>query len=120
MATTNKNLSPSDLLAKGMNPKRWKYKTDNKMRGAFGETNFNTKTIRINKKKHTDKKLLAKERHYNRNPDGSEKIIDTIVHELEHKRDPKATEKQVVKRAKKKTAKMSTLQKKKIYALFNK
>lgn len=112
-------MSDSDLLTKGMNPKRWKFKVDNKLRGAYGQTDFDTKTVLINKKKHKDKKMLAKERKYHRLPDGTESIIDTIEHELGHIRKPKASERQVEKNATKRVAKMSTRAKQKTYALLN-
>lgn len=116
--TNNRHLSDKEKLRKGMNPKEWKFKVDNKLRGAFAETDFNKKLVRVNKKKHTDKKLLARERSYNRNPDGSESLLDSLVHEKEHINDPKASEHKVVKRAARKVAKMSTRQKRKTYALL--
>lgn len=118
--TNNRHLSTEDLLSKGMNPKRWKFRTDNKLRGAYGETNFDTKTVLINKKKHKDKKMLAKERRYNRLPDGTESILDTIEHEAGHIRNPKATERQVEKSAQSRVKKMSPQQKKKSYAMVKK
>lgn len=115
--TNNRHLSGLDLLTKGMNPKRWKFRVDNKLRGAYGQTDFDTKTVLINKKKHKDKKMLAKERKYHRLPDGTESIIDTIEHELGHVRNPKASEAKVEKAATRRVAKMSPAQKKKTYAL---
>lgn len=115
--TNNRHLNTEDLLSKGMNPKQWKFKTDNKLRGAYGETNFDTKTVLINKKKHKDKKMLKSERRYNRLPDGTESILDTIEHEKGHILKPKATERQVEKSAKTRVKKMSPQQKKKAYAL---
>lgn len=118
--TNNRHLSDKELLQKGMNPRRWKFKVDNKLKGAYGETNFDTKTVLINKKKHKDKKMLKNERRYHRLPDGTESIIDTIEHELGHVRNPKATERQVEKSATRRVAKMSPTQKKKTYALLKK
>lgn len=117
--TNNRHLSSDDLLSKGMNPKRWKFKVDNKLRGAYGQTDFATKTVLINKKKHKDKKMLAKERKYHRLPDGTESIIDTIEHELGHIRKPNASEGAVEKSATKRVARMSPRAKQKTYALLN-
>lgn len=111
----NRFMSGEELLHKATGG--WKFKTDNKMRGAFGETNFDTKTIKINKKKHTNKKMLARERRYKRNPDGSESMLNTLVHELEHVSDPSASEKKVGKRAAKLAPKLSPRVKKRIYRL---
>lgn len=115
--TNNRHLSGKELLEKGMNPRKWKFKVDNKLRGAYGETNFDTKTVLINKKKHKDKKMLARERKYHRLHDGTESIIDTIEHELGHVRNPKASEAKVEKDATRRVKKMSPTQKKKTYAL---
>lgn len=116
--TNNRHLSNGDLLDKGMNPKRWKFKVDNKLRGAYGQTDFDTKTVLINKKKHKNKKMLAKERKYHRLPDGTESILDTIEHEKGHILKPKASETKVETAATKRVAKMSPRQKKKAYALL--
>lgn len=116
MAKNNRYMSGLDLLKKATAP-GWKYKTDNKMRGAYGETDFEKKTVRINKKKHTNKKALKTERRYNRNPDGSENMLDTIVHEMSHIANPKAGERKTEKRAKRITKKLSTRTKKRIYRL---
>lgn len=98
----------------------WKFETDNKLRGAFAETDFNKKLVRINKKKHTDPNALKRERRYARNKNGSESILDSLVHEMGHIANPKASEKKVEKQAKKLTKKMSTRIKKRIYARVRK
>lgn len=118
--TNNRHLKATELLEKGMNPKRWKFKVDNKLKGAYGETNFDTKTVLINKKKHKDKKALKNERRYHRLPDGTESILDTIEHERGHILKPKASEAKVEKAATRRVAKMSPAQKKKAYALLKK
>lgn len=111
----NRHMGGEELLHKATGG--WRYKTDNKLRGAFAETDFAKKTIRLNKKKHKAKRSFSGER---KNPDGTESLLNTIVHEREHVRDPKATEKQVRKRARLKLKKMSTRQKQKAYRLFDK
>lgn len=100
--------------------KGWKFTTNNKLRGAYGETNFNKKTVQINKKKHKNKKALQKERRYNTLKDGTESILDTIGHELGHVANPNAGERKIAKRAKKGIKKLSTRAKKKMYRLFSK
>lgn len=100
--------------------KGWKFKTNNKLRGAYGQTNFDTKVVQINKKKHKDKKALKKERRYNTLKDGTESVLDTIAHELGHVANPKAGERKVAKRAKKGIRKLSTRMKRKLYRAFSK
>lgn len=89
--------------------KKWKFLTDNKMKGAYGETDFDKKVVRINKKRH--KKAPS---------DGISKkdntIINTIVHEDLHVKHPKMKEKVVRKKASKKVSKMGTKAKKKMYS----
>ena len=83
--------------------KSWSHVTDNKLRGAYGETDYEKQRIRVNKKKHKkDKELL----------------LDTIVHEEIHKKHPKMKEKNVKKLAASKTKKMSTKTKKRHYSLY--
>ncbi len=114
----NRFMGGEELLHKAT--KGWKFKVDNKLRGAFGETDFDTKTVTINKKKHKDKKMLVRERVYNRLPNGTESILDTINHELGHVVNPKASEGIVEKKAKGSVKKLSPRQKKKLYGLFDK
>ena len=99
-----------------------KYKTsdgymrvvDNKLRGAYGETDTDKKVIRINKERH--RKNVTR---YNKNPDGTESLIDSIVHEEDHADAPKKHEKTVYKDAKKKVERMSVKQKQKLYRLYS-
>lgn len=114
----NRHMTGMELLHKATGG--FKYKTDNKMRGAFGETDLDKRVVRINKKKHTNPKALKNERRYNRNKDGTESILDTIVHEMGHVANPKAGEKKVEKQAKRLTKKMSPKVKKRIYAVVKK
>lgn len=115
-------MSFAEDMAKAFSKKKkgWKFKTDNKLRGAFGETDFAKKTVRINKKKHVDKKALARERRYNRLKNGHESMLDTIAHELDHVAKPNATERATAKHAKQGIKKLSTRKKRKLYRLFEK
>lgn len=86
-------------------------KKDNKLRGAYGETDFEKKTIRINKAKH---KKAAKRITPNR--DGSENMLTTILHEGMHVKHPNASERSVEKLARAMKTRLSTKQKNRIYA----
>jgi uncharacterized protein YneF (UPF0154 family) len=94
----------------------WTYKTNNKLRGAYGQTDFDKKEIVINKKAHRKnngrKKLVP-------NPDGSENKLITILHEMGHKNHPKMSEKGVEKLARAMKPKLSTKQKQRLYAKFS-
>lgn len=89
----------------------YKYKVDNKMRGAFGETNFQKKVIRINKKahKHVSPSLRS----------GFAKkeltLINTLVHERMHSQHPRMHEKTVRRKTRDLVKRMSTAQKQKLY-----
>lgn len=106
-------MSGEELLHKATGG--WRFKTNNKMRGAFAETDFSKKTVRLNKKIHKKGGSHDSEK---KNPDGSASMLNSIEHELQHIRDPKATEKQVRKRTRKSIKRLSPKQKKKRYALF--
>jgi hypothetical protein len=95
--------------------KKWKYQVDNKMRGAYGETDYETKTIRINKKRHkqpTAKRITPK-------PNGHEHLGMTIYHEELHRKYPKLTEKEVRKREKN-FLKLPKKEKTRLYKLIQK
>lgn len=89
-------------------PKGWKMKRA-KVRGAFGETDYDKKVVKINKKRH-EKGSMA------RNPDGTENLLTTILHEINHVRYPKKSEKGVEKLAVAMKSRMSDKQKAKYYA----
>lgn len=88
----------------------WKIKKDNTLRGAYGETDFDKKLIRINKKRH-------KKGETNKNADGSENLLDTIVHEKLHATHPNMHEKTVRKLARAMSSKMGKKQKAAHYAM---
>jgi hypothetical protein len=95
--------------------KKWKRVVDNKMKDAYGDIDDEKKIIKINKKAHKKGHRLPS---YNKNPDGSESIIDTIVHEEQHRIHPKMHEKTVYKRARKIVKKISRKQKARYYAKY--
>jgi len=94
----------------------WKTVSAPKLKGAFGITDYKTKTIKINKPLH--KKAKKDKKNSYGVPKKDMTIINTEVHELMHKDHPKMHEKTVRKNTRKKVAKMSTKAKAKIYSKF--
>ena len=94
--------------------KKWKYKTNNKLRGTYGQTDFAKKTIEINKKLHRTTK--------NKRGTGFSKkditLINTMVHEDLHRKHPRMTEKMVRKLTKTKVAIMTPAQKARLRSKF--
>lgn len=78
----------------------WEYRVNNKLRGAFGEADFDKKVIAINKKAHKQK---------------GESVIDTLVHETMHKNHPDMKEKTVRKKTPALVQRMSQRSKQKLY-----
>lgn len=105
-------MSGLELLHKATKSDQYKIKVDNGMRGIFGETDEGNRTIRINKKLHAQKSGG----HLIKNPNGTEKLIGTLVHEVTHAKHPKMHERTVRKLSKKRLKKMSTKTKGKYYA----
>ena len=97
-----------------MSIKDYTIKVDNKLRGAYGETDTTKRVIRINKKMHKRKNDSS----VKKNPDGSVNLLDTIVHEKMHAEHPKMHEKTVRKETRNKIASMSPKAKKRIYNLL--
>ena len=95
--------------------KKWTYKKDNKLRGAYGETDYKKKLVRINIKRH-------KKRKAGKIKDGISKkdatIINTLVHERLHVNHPKMHEDRIRKLTKFKLKRMSPKEKMKLYALL--
>lgn len=71
--------------------KVYKIKIDNKLKGAYGETDTTKKVIKINKKLHKDKKY----KRVKANKDGTESLRNTIKHEKLHAKYPSLSEKAV-------------------------
>lgn len=88
---------------------------DNKLKGAYGETDVLDKVVRINKKAHKRMDL----KRVNKNPNGTESLVDTIVHEEMHAKHPKMHEKTVRRKAKKVVSRLSQAQKRKIRNKYN-
>ena len=82
-------------------------KIDNKLKGSYGESNVETKVVKINKKAHKKKSL----ERINKNPNGTESLVDTMVHEEMHVRHPKMHEKTVRQKARAVVKRMGQKQK---------
>ena len=94
---------------------RLKRIVDNKMRD-YGEENDHTHTIRVNKAlSKRDPNLI---RPVNKGASHYPGVLDTIVHEEMHARNPRLTEKQVWKRTRKKMVTMKPQAKQKAYKRF--
>lgn len=93
----------------------WKHVTGKK-KGSYGETDFNKKVITINKNYHKSKGNHGS--GVKKNKDGSASILDTIVHEELHKRNPNMLERTVRKLTPKKVKKMSKKIKNKLYSKY--
>lgn len=105
-------------LGRAMRTKKrgWTHTVDNKMRGAYGETDFENKTIRVNKKKSKERPLYK--RPVNKGASKYPDVLATMVHEELHKDNPKMTEKDVRKAERAKVARMSSKEKKRVYSRF--
>lgn len=113
---TNRSMSGRELLKKAGKAMQYKRVVDNsrRMHGIFGETDEHTRTIRINKKLHKQKNGG----HLIKNPDGTEKIIGTIIHEELHAAHPKAYEKTIRKAARRRVKVINRKTKERLYARY--
>ena len=93
----------------------WKYVVGN-IKGAYGETDFTKKTVKINKQYHKSKGDHPPD--IKKNKDGSASMVDTAQHELIHKQHPKMWEKTVRKLTPKKVKKLSKKTKQKLLNKF--
>lgn len=80
---------------------------DNKLRGAYAESDLDKGTIRVNVKRHYAKGY----KRINPAKDGHEKIYSTVAHELLHFKHPTMTEGNIRKLEKKTTRHMSSKKK---------
>lgn len=94
--------------------KKWKRRVSSKLRGSYGETDFEKRTITINKTRH--KSANARKDF----PKQDRSLINTIVHEETHRIHPRMTEKVVRKKARASVARMSKKQKSKWYSKYEK
>lgn len=81
----------------------WLYRYDDTL-GCFGEIDWRKKTIRINRARH--------KRHH-------EPIIDTIVHELMHKRFPRLCEETIRRKTARALPRLTPATKRRMYRLFS-
>lgn len=87
-----------------------------KKKGLYGETDFQHKTITVNKERHKSKGTHGNGIKKNKN--GSASIIDTIVHEEMHSKHPKMHEKTVRRLTPRKLKVMSNKNKKRLYSKY--
>lgn len=96
-----------------MIPQAYKRVVDNKMRD-YGTIDLKKKIIKINKKAH---KISHKNDTLSKT---YSELIDTIVHEENHRKYPKMSEKKIVKKTAHEVETMGPKQKAKYYKLYNK
>lgn len=85
---------------------------DNKLRGAYAESDLAKGTIRVNVKRHKQ----AGYKRINPTEEGHENLASTILHEKLHFRHPKAKEMNIRKMEKKGYKKLSPKRKKQLLA----
>ena len=110
--STGALLKKKSKTKKKASVKKPKIIIDNKLRGAYAESDLDKGTIRINKKRH-------KEKGYQRiNPtkNGDENMTSTLKHELLHFKHPGMSERNIRKLEKKDWKTMSSKEKKKLQA----
>lgn len=83
---------------------------DNKLRGAYAESDLDTGLIRVNKKRHFQKDY----KRINPTPDGHEDLASTVQHELLHFKHPEAHENTIRKMEKSTMKRMSPKRKKQL------
>lgn len=93
----------------------WTFKNSNKLRGAYGETDYDKKLVRVNKRRHKSKTA----KRITPNKDGSENLLTTIAHEMVHVNHPRRTEKSTEKLARAMVSKMGKKQKGRLYSKFH-
>ena len=107
-------------LNKAGNTGMWKVKSS-KVKGAFGDEDPNTKTIRINK-------ALSKAARKHKGSDTKKygfsrkdtSVINSLNHEIDHAKHPKMREKNIRRLAHKQVARQSKKTKGKLYRLISK
>lgn len=105
-------MQSSSRASQGQVKKRIRIVVDNKLKGAYAESDLSTGLIRVNKKKHYDHSL----KRITPAPDGHEKLHSTVQHELLHFKHPRAHERTIRKMEKKSVARMSTKRKAQLLA----
>ena len=89
---------------------------DNKLRGAYAESDLDNGTIRINKKRHKQ----AGYKRINPTANGDENMTSTLKHELLHFQHPGMSERNIRKLEKIEMKRMSVRQKAKLQAKLQK
>lgn len=92
--------------------KPFKRRVNNKLRGMFGETDYEKRTIEINKKQHKRARSLAGL------PKKDRSLLNTIVHEETHAAHPRMHERAVRKTTRKRVTRMPRKEKNKMYARY--
>lgn len=92
----------------------WKY-TTGKVRGAYGITDLQNRTVKVDKARHKRKGT----KRITPNKDGTENLYTTIAHELLHRAHPDWSEKKVEAFARKKNKTASSKEKQRAYSKFN-
>ena len=92
--------------------KKIKIVVDNKLKGAYAESDLDTGVVRVNKKRHYEKGY----KRINPTKDGHENLTSTIYHERLHFKYPRASESSIRKMEK---SGMKTLSKKSKKRLLN-
>lgn len=96
----------------------WKYVSDPKMKGAFGETDFGKKRIRVNKKLSKRAAKMKKGVHKKYGMSKKEtSVINTLVHERMHAQHPRMHERTVRRNTRRKVARMGRRAKQRLYSL---
>ena len=85
---------------------------DNKLKGAYADSDLDTGLVRVNVKKHFQKGF----KRINPTPEGNENLTSTIYHELLHFKHPKAKEMNIRKMEKSGVKKLSSKSKRKLLA----
>ena len=88
---------------------------DNKLRGAYAESDLDKGTIRVNVKRHFEKGY----KRVNPTVGGDENLASTILHENLHFEHPNASESSVRKMEKSKFKKLSVARKKQLLATLH-
>lgn len=94
----------------------WTRSVDNKMRGAYGETDLAKKHIRINKKISKNRPMYK--RPVNKGASKYPDVLGTIVHEEYHKNHPKATERTVRTKERSIVKNLTSKQKHEVYGKY--
>jgi len=85
---------------------------DNKLKGAYAESDLDTGVIRVNKKRHYEKGF----QRINPTKDGHENLTSTIYHERLHFKHPRASERSIRKMEKSGMKTLSNRSKRKLLA----